>query len=765
MRNELLLNRRQFGLAVYVLNTCVAILQLAPKLGLVISFFALAACNPSTPNLPVVTTAVATNESQLSGGGGTGDGGGGQGVQCAETTSNPELRGRLIVRDIYEAIYNHHRKMKSDGLGLNGSQQVDEKSIGVLASSLSSYFGPSSINLDFTKPQFWKTFSDEISFVPEDSTLLPSNDANSPLALPRGCKIVQIAFWDESAGPIEHGTLYVDREKWLRLDQFNKIALIAHEYFFKQARTVGEKNSDFIRYKIGQLLTVDGLNPLFQGWVASADPRLKVALPDSMNGFKFCTGSSPDDPDARLQMYQYENANKVQSLVFPVIKSAGINLSLFQSALFTFDPEKEKNLAELTDMLVPLSDFKNDVCNLLCRNLSSPNELWVNLRYSNSGFLGRALKGSRNIQETMNEILRKENSSSSKYIWQALRPTNGAPIKLKLNNPVIVRKYVSKVKSKDALINYVNSQIDQRIKKVNWDIGWDADERMEIVSAISILNKEIENAISDGTYPNGFPSWIRKLKELNSVIPTLRNKGGGAIGFADSRFEEDHILTENYPRILFLIKSNSYSELDIKKVLGEEAFDTTVEGDENEISQMSLLVEQENKSIKFNLSCKDFPTIFRELTSKDEYRKDVHSFNGESIQYTFDRKSFHKSKARKVTAAEYVAIRKFMAFLLRGEGIAKAQLGVGEYCESDSEIPIVNCRAWNEFFVDISRESKIELSSCDGYPWSVDTLDNSEGTYNSCVIMNLKNANQKYLTVFSQKNYEQNRVLYIAKVP
>lgn len=436
---------------------CRTILQFLFCLALPVS---LISCGPtSINNYHGSDKVLANGNSETRGGGGTGDGGGGQGIVCTSEVKEERLKNRLFVRDIFEAIINHHRNMKYVESPSASLDKVDPQAIKVLVDSIKLYFGPATRNLEFGNEKFWTDFAERISFLNEETPLFPSNDANSPIALPVGCQITQLAYWDESAGSASDGTLYVDKKKWQQLDQFNKIALLAHEYFFKQARKAGYKNSDFTRFKVGQLLSVEGLEPISKEWAPAKDPRVKDILPESKNGFKFCQGTSSEDPAAQLYFYQYEGKDKFQHFVFPFLKSNSINLNLFQGKDFTIDP-KAYQLPAATDLLIYGSDFDDDPESLFLKSNDNELTLW----YKGTGLLYEP-GGAATLVSTVHAVqsaMENLSNFNKTVLWLNHTTSANQTIQFSLLNPAINYNLAKKrrVKTRESLTASINRKIE-----------------------------------------------------------------------------------------------------------------------------------------------------------------------------------------------------------------------------------------------------------------------------------------------------------------
>lgn len=328
------------SLVVDSLSVCKTILQSSGRVALSsLLILSMVSCGPGGSQGPTQYITNYGSDKKLpdddgyTGSGGTGDGGGGQGILCSAEVKNPEYRSKLFVRDIFEGIYNSKLKMKSmSGPSGEGSEQVSPESIKFLISTLKSFFGPAMQQLEIGREEFWQDFVSKISFLEEDVRLYPSQDANSPIALPNGCKIVQIAYWDDSTGRAENGTLYIDRERWKKLDSLNKIALLAHEYFFKEARRVGFTNSDLIRNRLGYLFSEKSISPMF---------------PNDAKVTRYCTGKNQADLNAKIHIF-YTEGPKNHQLIIPYISSSALGISSLHGRSFTVMQDIGEQLGAIT---------------------------------------------------------------------------------------------------------------------------------------------------------------------------------------------------------------------------------------------------------------------------------------------------------------------------------------------------------------------------------------------------------------------------------
>lgn len=581
-------------------------------------------------------------------GGTTGDGGGGQGVICSDEVKDQRLKGKIFVRDIYEAIVNYKRTMKQIE-GKSNADEVSAEAIKVLVDSIKFYFGPASRNLYFANENFWLEFIKRISFLSEDFELLPSQDANSAIALPIGCQIVQMAFWDESAGVDNEGTLHVDQKRWRQLDQFNKIALLAHEFFFKQARKSGYKNSDFIRFKVGQLLSTEGLVPLFKQWAPSRQPEISDFLPASKNGFKVCHGASLDDPMAKMQLYQYEGKDKLQHFVIPLLETKTINKSLLQNAYFTFDPKKDEILTAATDLMLIWQT----------KAMTGPEHLrshLFNLHFYDSGILSEIPDWDYSIQHEIENLMKKLGKSRKEQVWEGHISTPADSIKIIfLNQGGDIAGGKKTIKSLENLIRTVYYRVDSETRKIapRYDKSY-LDNRIH--KAIGLLNREIDDAIHLNKYNEGFSKWKEDLNSL--IFPQTRYTMRGESLSAEQTNKINEEVSERYlysinwlkesaPELLLALKLNKYSEKEVNEILGDDGFDFEREKSANK--RASFQISQGNSTSNFQFECNDYPTVFANNTKKQikllkekPIVKIVSFHDKKESLYSFDDKSFER---------------------------------------------------------------------------------------------------------------------------
>ncbi len=89
---------------------------------------------------------------------------------------------------------------------------------------------------------FHKTVRDFYRFTIEGERVKPTRDFGRVPQLPRGCRVEQLARFDDHKQIIQ-----IDSELWTRFDSLNRVALYAHEFFYRRYRNAGETNSELAR--------------------------------------------------------------------------------------------------------------------------------------------------------------------------------------------------------------------------------------------------------------------------------------------------------------------------------------------------------------------------------------------------------------------------------------------------------------------------------------------------------------------------------------
>jgi hypothetical protein len=721
----------------------------------------LTACNPSTTNnhntyeagKAGMSGGGATKDPGDGTGGSTGDGGGGQGVQCGESKKS-ELTNRLFVRDIYEAINNHKLQIKSIPNDVAGTETVSKAAIKILTDSIRSYYGPASSKLDFTKDNFWTDFIQRISFLDDEKELFPSQDANSPIALPKECKIVQIAYWDDSSGQSEDGTLYVSRKLWSAMDQTNKIGLLAHEYFFKAARRALYKNSDSTRSKVGQLLSTQGLPVLFKNWETNPDSRIKNDLPSSKRGFKVCEGSSTEDSNAKMLLYQYQGSDNLQHFVIPILQSTSVNANPFQSSNFIFDPVTSPDINAATDLFL----YQSMLLPPEGRDWSY-NELplWIDRWFDGSGLLSKKLN--HNSYEGFNR-LSKELYYKKQVLWMDYLTPAPKSLKISLLNSFFNQKADSEksLKKRDELIPIINKQLTQKLNKCRV-----RGERHLVDAAIAALHSEIAEAQRTGKYPEDFPLWHTSLESIEN---TYQQKKKDKPPSSTCKILDDGDVTSSIPFLLYKIYLNNYTAKDTEDLLGDQAFAAA------EIPYAGpgkIRASQEGINVDFDLKCKDYGMLSEELNRTREdtraenpvYEKEVTLaplvFDSEDEELDSDElnepraiaRRNAREESRKKTQMTFEYLTKLFSFKEKISADDQFRYWENPYVKGSPEAVesfiAVKDLQMIYFVSSLKRESKLNIEQCE---WEY-FAEELKITNISCATITMKTLNLKFQIYFS----------------
>lgn len=639
-------------------------------------------------------------------GGSTGDGGGGQGVQCED--------GNLYVRDVYEAIFEKSRTMKSIS-GENSPDHVSAQARQVLIESLKSYFGPSSEIFPYVKDNYWIDLEKRISFIDDDRELLASQDANSPIKLKAGCKIVQIAYWDESPRNVKDDRLYVSRKLWKKLDQLNKVALLSHEVFFKQARIAGYTNSDAVRDQIGQLLSAEGLDTLFPDWIPSADPKVSAVLPASTTGFKVCDGRSEEDLTARLRLYQYEGKDGVQRFSIPLLHSSKINAALLQGAKTSFSPDDDVLLVATTDLLIFQSDLNG-------MEINHFNTTTLNRWYSDSGLLMKNLSLTDLFKSLPNR----------KTLWSETFHSSSEPITISMEN---------------TLLNWDGSKTPKRlsanglIKEVNLELKGTLQRCLPLVDraegAIALLHKEIKSAMEQGKYPSNFPAWTAALKKLNVA--------GEARASECSALLKNTRVTYDLPAFLYSIYGKTNTVADAWRLLGEYSLEPRSYAP---VTLGVVSVSQGTDELKFKMKCEDYKSQYLR-TATAGVERDNKLVLGKQVTNDFKPSSFAEK-----TSDEQFVIQRLHTFLSQNESAAALQSfeDIGKYLGRGQAIESMYKLDAYYFIWELFPEKNVTLSGCD-QNIEIYRAEKAKGYLgNACVLVTMgttKNSYTVYFTYYS----------------
>lgn len=780
------------GFTVYKVNRCRTIYySFRLFLTLVVLSASLISCGPSTrdhlngnKNLP---TNEATKETKGSGGGGTGDGGGGQGISCSSEVSDPKIKGRLLVRDIYEAITNHGRTMKSLRSASEDSNKISPEAFKILVESIKYYFGPASKNLDFANEKFWMEFEKRISFINDTTPLHYSQDANSPISLPSGCKIVQIAFWHESSGPTDEGTLYVDQKHWGNLDQFNKVALLAHEFFFKQARQAGHKNSDFVRNQVGRLLSIEGLEPIFKEWVPSKDSRVSDILPAYMKGFKYCTGKSDEDPSASLQLYQYRGKDGLQHFAIPFLKSNSINISLLQGNFLNLNLNKGYFLSKAIDFWIVGRDMiESCVDECLTRKFADHDDeqIWRKLWYGDDLLLTSPVSYYDEMKHnlTLNKSLMLWPNTEA-TLWSALINSNSQIVEIFLRNPGygLKQSYDYKLKPSEELMKLIYSKLSadlnqffyQRLerselfKKVESSSTEKKNQHLEqhkinLANAISILNNELQDALNSGVYPEGFPKWNAALTKVIKFIDDFQPTPFEVkpLFLVDTTF-----LAKLLPNQLYKIKNNVHEVTDFVHNFFE-LDDLILERPHiPEFGSGILQLRQSNINLDFKLSCVDYKTLYSKSTQKKVDIKANKQINTD-MEILLEDGSGDDEIDQEDLQKEKEILNSIASIKSLGEMLNIVD-SYNNTCQKRGNISGFNCNDLAMLSNDLNNEKKLSIGEC---YFEKPRTSNWVKNLFRCNILKFESAKNRYQLVLTaprsvNSSEETEKVFFIRRIP
>jgi hypothetical protein len=408
---------------------------------------------------------------------------------------------------------------------------------------------------------FWENFEKKISFIDQETHIIPSKDANSPLALPQGCKLVQIAYWSEASGVNDEGTLYVDKNLWVALDQLNKIALLAHEYFFKLARQSGFKSSDFVRNKIAHLLSQEGLPPMFPGWVSSKDVNLnKIGLegllPEKSKGYKVCFGDNRN-PGDKMSFIQYQDKDGLQAIVWFDVVANNIVMPPFEKAYLSFDPNSKDTR---------LITFASDNVNMDQTRKS----------YDRDKF---------NIERTMEDWTGSIYDQDGR-IFPVVLPLyqNKGSVALKNPNKGFILVNERETRPKEELIKLL--QLDVMNLVFEEPKNSERIKRNDFYNALFVLNKEIDELFKGDNWPTEFPKWTAELQKMEAA--------GVSLG------KERKYIYNGFPHYLARFKYGVYTNEDVNKSLGNAGF---VKVWRDGVYGGRVLVNIANEVIEYETSC------------------------------------------------------------------------------------------------------------------------------------------------------------------
>lgn len=711
--------------------------------------------NSSTSNAPIV------NQLGGGGGGGTGDGGGGQGILCSESAKDPRIKGRLLLRDVFEAITNNNLEMKRVPPSANDSpDKISAEAIKVLTDSLKNYFGPASDRLEFTKEKNWNDIAEKIK--PTNQGLKLTADANSFLDIPKECSFVQIASWADSVGDDNNGTFYVDPELWQKLDQLNKAALLAHEYFYKQARSVGFTNSDFVRNKIGLLLSMKGLSPLFEEWEPSKDPRVADILPARTKGFKVCEGTAVEDQSSKLLFYQYQGKDRLQHMVVTNIISDKISFSSFQNAHFKFDPEKNKDLTIATDLMTIASG----------PHFSTSGSLF-DLWYGTAGLINS--NASLNCDGNQSFICGLDPLSFQKNgintIWTGTLNKGYSNVEFSILDPVIKSPPNIKNVKFDDLFSKFRDVVFLQLNK--W--GMDTSEyQANVLQALNILKSEMDSKIKQINNPKAnienykllyeFPKWATALHKLDSKF---NNKNTGAENTNLFPELEDCSAPLDYcfPSLILRFKLNILDEKQFKD-LYYILYETT--NNAQLIEPGKLFIKDKTDSLNFNLTCVNPVIEFRNKIMSSHKQKNIGSKNEKlnllikGYQILNETNSGNIRENTKIIFQQNnevsTQVKPFLDILTKRKPDIKSDIDFNSRTDRGDADPIGNL-----LITDLQNEKSVSVFPCYDavYPnvktYLIDIENESSDQITTikktCYLLQFEASKNRYLSIFKETKY------------
>ena len=165
---------------------------------------------------------------------GVGSSGGGKAVICRNTSGQIAF-GQLL--DLYEVVAVYHNELLPPLATLEEERRRTNERIRTILGDQRAT-GPAGDEENMRHLQ--KELNSAI-FLP---TPLPrTDDVGTPVALPEGCKLEQVAVFEDD--PVK---LTIYQEIWDYFDSQNKNALLMHEFFYWNNRRVGDTNSETSRW-------------------------------------------------------------------------------------------------------------------------------------------------------------------------------------------------------------------------------------------------------------------------------------------------------------------------------------------------------------------------------------------------------------------------------------------------------------------------------------------------------------------------------------
>lgn len=654
------------------------------------------------------------------GSGGTGDGGGGQGISCSADTSVEKLRGKILLRDIYEAIYNSN--LTAQELNSEEEESISPDAYDLVAANFKKYYGPAYKQFDTTDPNFWRAFSKKIFFLDGNKALTVSSDANSPILLPKGCKIVQIAFWSDSNSEGKEDLLYVDKQYWNKLDQVNKVALLAHELLFKDARLNGYKSSDYIRSKVGALFSTKGLDPIFKNWISNSDSRFSQVLPKSSRGFKACVGKSSEDPSANLNLIQYEGKDKLQHIVITKVKSSFFGLSDLDAVEMSFDPAKNPVLSKVSDLMLLMTDYRT------LASRANDNPSYFDLEYGELVLLSELTVSDK---ESILDIDLLKLSDQPNDIWKTFFKTPYGPIKFSIKNPGKGFSKSSELKTPNKIIEAIKKKIFEEIVDASAGTYWHGEKQAVLYQAFAILEKEIQDGVSQAIYPVGFPKWNTALAEIEKLFAPDETIPGYIKVNNRSKIKKmvgNKYLNQDLPAILMKARLGftEWAELERLKIDAYDVLETS--GSYGNVNITVSLSTQD--SISFNLECESFEEIY----VKELHPPNLVLENRKDLTTEFDPYIFISTRAE-LKDDTIPSISRLLNYLRKVSKESREHL--------KEKLPDHN------FANDLKNNQTLVVLPCMERTLSLENKIRTLDQYTLCTIIHLKETNTFYITQFN----------------
>lgn len=199
-------------------------------------------------------------------------GGGGFVVACPATVLGP---AKTELLDLYEAkanlpfvlatasgnISNDYFASVQRVYGLQGYPQLAEERKTQILENLNKFF----LSTKFVEP----------------SQLPTSDDLGVKPWIPSTCAIQQVAFFDDASE-----TIYMRRDLFDQLDSLNQAALVQHELWYRDLRTLKDSTSQLARLAVAHTAALRGIVPVKDGVVEQSKrySASNIGFVPSVNG-------------------------------------------------------------------------------------------------------------------------------------------------------------------------------------------------------------------------------------------------------------------------------------------------------------------------------------------------------------------------------------------------------------------------------------------------------------------------------------------------